>query len=127
MNSTTKINDICKVSARDEFALILINKLYDTHVVGSLIHPFPEWATDSDSIVYDVCPYPIVVQSEILGCFWYSQIDSIICSLPKNWQDHSYRGLSIQGAFDSRMNFKSSEIRRLHTFISDCTSELLKA
>jgi hypothetical protein len=126
MNSTMKINDVCRITFQDKSALILIDKLCDTHIVGSLIHSYPELATKSDFVVYDICPYPIVVQSGIIGCFWHSQIDSIICSLPKNWQDHSYRGLSMQGAFDSRIVFKSSEIRRLHTFTSDCTGELLK-
>jgi hypothetical protein len=126
MNSTTKINDICKVSANDESALILINKLCDTHLIGSLIHTYPEWATNSDAIIYDVCPYPIVVQTAIVGCFWYSQIDSVICNLPENWRQCSHRGTDVRGVVDSRIIFKSNEIRRLHTFISDCTSQLLE-
>ena len=124
-NEILKVNDICRVSSdKDENALVVVRSIHEKHFVGSLIHPYPEWATAADVIFYDILSYPIVIQTIMTGCFWLHQVNKLITSLPEDWESGN-RGTHMQGRLDSRWEFKASEFDRLHLFVDDCTSYLL--
>lgn len=137
MNSTTKTNfifnniksinknDLCRIVWQNESALVVVHRTCDSHFIGLLVHAYPELATETDMIIYGLKSYPVVVQTMRVGCFWYSQVDEVICTLPDDWKTNSNTGVKLSNSLDARYAFKLEELERLQYLTADCTATRL--
>jgi hypothetical protein len=110
----------------------------------ALVHPYAELATSADAVVPGVLvgtPYTVVVQTDLRGVVWLSQIgrppvgrigcgtlETISDLLRDGWRESSgvMIGTRLYGPHDRRWPFKESEGRALDLLTSGCAASHLQ-
>ena len=107
-----------------------------------LAHPYPEMASDTDAVLSPAsvgAPYPIVVQTDVRGMVWLTQVGRVVARLgDQELRDVASTavgeatealgmtvGLPLAGAMDARWSFKVQEAVVLSELASDCTGALM--
>jgi len=135
--------DIRRAESGGEERLVLVLKVNsgreDAQI--TLIHPYPEYATESDIIVdpsVTGLSYPIVVQTGMRGVVWLKDLGRLVASAPAEVvhsclspypSELSEPGLTAGTAFtgplEARADFKNSERGSLARLSADCTQAAL--
>ena len=107
----------------------------------ALVHPYPELATSVDGVVPGVLPYDVVIQTDLRGVVWTSQVSRLVGKLsPETINEISdlvdtgrpasafgiRRGIPLAGLHDRRWSFKADEGEALRMLTSDCTRALIR-
>lgn len=96
--------------------IVLVRRVLPTHAIVCLVHSTPEWATEQDLVVPAglVRSWPIIVQTQVIGCAGLSQIETLLTRMPEDWQDHASPGLPLGSPVnDARWAFKAAEVDAL--------------
>jgi len=99
-----------------------IKAIWERHCVIHLIHTMPEFATDYDTF-YDqghVLPYPIVVENDLVGCIWHTDIIKTLANTTN--VPESERGLPMADNQDNRWQFKVDECKVIQGIANDFLS-----
>ena len=103
------------------------------------VHPYAELATDTDLIVppeHSSIAYPIVVESDVRGIVWLSQLGTVVGALDasaleslgavvvgaNSGSPDLVSGLPLRGRLDRRWDFKAAQGSALRTLACDCTA-----
>jgi hypothetical protein len=72
--------------------IVMVTKVEPRLLTGVLIHTFPELATDADVAIPHgkVAPYPVVLQFDLYGTFYRSQVSKTVGYVP-------IEGVSVTG------------------------------
>jgi len=136
--------DIRRAESGGEERLVLVLKVNsgreDAQI--TLIHPYSEYATESDIIVdpsVTGLSYPVVVQTGMRGVVWLKDLGRLVASAPAEVvhsclspypSELSEPGLTAGTAFtgplEARADFKNSERGSLARLSADCTEAALE-
>lgn len=121
-------------------ALVIAIGEFDGVATVLLAHSSPEVATSADVVTgaeVSGVPYPVVVQTDLGGCVWQSQIGQLVgridpaCVWAAISHDHggiaksATTGPPLTGVADRRWAFKAGEGRALRCLTDDATVALL--
>ena len=121
-------------------ALVIATGEFDGAATVMLAHSCSEMATSADAVIGTAgsgIPYHVVVQTDLGGCVWKSQIGPLIGRIgPASVQaavsrghDHisedAATGLPLTSTADGRWAFKAAEGRVLRGLSADATATLL--
>ena len=121
-------------------ALVIATGEFDGVATVVLAHSCPEMATSADAVIGTAgrgIPYPVVVQTDLGGCIWQSQIGRLVGRIdPASVQAAVSRGYGyvnedaatgspLTGVADRRWAFKADEGRVLRCLTADATAVLL--
>jgi hypothetical protein len=121
----------------------LVLQVNPIFVEMALVHPYYELATSKDAVISSaLCgtSYDIVIQNDLRGVVWISQVGQLIGHLSDNHletisdvlesiqpQSEDIRiGIPLMGEHDRRWSFKASEGKALDSFTTDCSTQLLE-
>lgn len=136
--------DIRRAESGGEERLVLVLKVNpgreDAQV--TLIHPYPEYATESDIIVDPAVTglsYPVVAQTALRGVVWLKDLGRLVGSVPvevvRSCLSHRSTeligdgltfGTFFTGPLEARSDFKNSERASLARLSADCTEAALE-
>lgn len=135
--------DIRRAFSGGEERLVLVLKVNPRreNAQVTLVHPYPEYATDNDVVVepsVSGVSYPLVVEAGMRGVVWLKDLDRLVARLPLEVVDAcrssrmvipSGTGLSVgpayNGPLEARAEFKTAERASLARLCADCTSAAL--
>lgn len=136
--------DIRRAESGGEERLVLVLKVNsgreDAQV--TLIHAYPEYATESDIIVdpsVTGLSYPVVAQTGLRGIVWLKDLGRLVATVPAEVV-HSClsprpselsgpgltAGTTFAGPLEARADFKNSERASLDRLTADCTEVALE-
>ena len=126
-----------------EERLVLVLKVQPgrSNAQVTLVHPYPEYATEKDVLVDPAVSgvaYPLVVEAGMRGIVWLRDLGPLVVALPSevvticlrpNTSVPTGPGLSVGtrycGALDARAYFKQHEYASLSRLCADCTAAAL--
>lgn len=130
-----------RVESHGDRRIVLVAAIYEDTGAATVVlaHSSPEMATSADAVIgpsMSGAPYPVVVQTDLVGCVWQSQLGRRVgCIDPTSVQaavssgnavGEVIAGPPLSSVADPRWAFKSAEGRALRCLIANATAALLE-